>query len=34
LRLKHHFGDRARFTLQRRAEGGTRAEILITPATP
>lgn len=28
-RLSHHFGDRARFTLQRRAEGGTRAEILI-----
>ena len=28
-RLQHHFGDRARFTLQRRAEGGTRAEILI-----
>jgi len=28
-RLKHHFGERARFTLQRRAEGGTRAEITI-----
>lgn len=33
-RLRHHFGERARFTLQRRAEGGTRAEILITPAAP
>ncbi|WP_457420617.1 sensor histidine kinase [Roseateles sp. P5_E7] len=31
LRLKHHFGERACFTLQRRTEGGTRAEILITP---
>ncbi len=31
LRLKHHFGDRARFTLQRRAEGGTRAEIEVSP---
>ncbi len=30
-RLRHHFGDRARFTLQARAEGGTRAEITITP---
>lgn len=30
-RLKHHFGDRARFTLQARAEGGTRAEILVSP---
>lgn len=30
-RLKHHFGERARFTLQRRTEGGTRAEILVTP---
>jgi signal transduction histidine kinase len=28
-RLRHHFGERARFTLQRRTEGGTRAEILI-----
>jgi len=31
LRLKHHFGERASFTLQRLAEGGTRAEISITP---
>ena len=30
-RLHHHFGDRARFTLQRRADGGTRAEILVSP---
>ena len=28
-RLHHHFGDRARFTLQRRAEGGTRAQITL-----
>ena len=31
LRMKHHFGERAHFSLQRRAEGGTRAEITITP---
>lgn len=30
-RLQHHFGERARFTLQRRGTGGTRAEILIQP---
>lgn len=30
-RLKHHFGDRACFTLQRRAGGGTRAEIEVSP---
>lgn len=30
-RLKHHFGARARFTLQARAEGGTRAEIFVSP---
>ncbi len=30
-RLHHLFGDRARFTLQRRAEGGTRAEIEVSP---
>jgi hypothetical protein len=28
-RLHHHFGARARFSLQRRAQGGTRAEILF-----
>jgi signal transduction histidine kinase len=31
-RLQHHFGDRARFTLQRRADGGTRAQITLTDA--
>lgn len=30
LRLRHHFGDRAHFTLQRRPEGGTRAQITLT----
>ncbi|MFG6412960.1 sensor histidine kinase [Roseateles sp. DC23W] len=30
-RLRHHFGERARFMLQARAEGGTRAEILMAP---
>lgn len=30
-RLRHHFGERARFTLQARVEGGTRAEILVSP---
>jgi len=30
-RLAHHFGPRARFALQRRPEGGTRADIHITP---
>jgi signal transduction histidine kinase len=30
-RLRHHFGPHAHFTLRRRDEGGTRAEITITP---
>lgn len=28
-RLRHHFGDRAHFSLQRRPEGGTRAQIIL-----
>lgn len=31
-RLQHHFGDRAAFTLRRRPEGGTCAELHITRA--
>ncbi|MEO6281571.1 histidine kinase [Roseateles sp.] len=30
-RLRHHFGGRSQFWLHRRVQGGTRAEITITP---